>query len=142
MLSRILGRKGKRNLLRHPTTTFFNSSLQRTSGGDQKLREKYEIKQELGSGRFGYVREGVDLQTGDAVAIKTIPKGRRDMSQEMKNEVQLLEKLHGHPNCMRINTWIEESSNLHIITELYTGGELFDRILEAFSPSHHDDLNP
>ena len=35
-----------------------------------------------------------------------------------------------HPNILRMIEFYEDNANFHIITELCTGGEPFDRIVE------------
>jgi len=111
---------------------FFNDVLRSSGsqGDEETLKEKYEIGRELGRGRFGFVRAGVDRVTGDKVAIKTIPRNTSD-ARTLKNEIDILGRIKGAPHCMQMHGWKEDGHNLHIVTELYEGGELFDRILDV-----------
>ena len=102
------------------------------------LYEHYEIGDQLGEGSFGCVRRGVQIATGVDVAIKSIlkPFAQRDDNTNAIIEVEVLRSLD-HPNILRINELVEDSRYYHMITELCTGGELFEKILKnrSFSES-------
>ena len=116
---------------RQMSRNFFTAPCaSQSDDGAKTLLERYEIGRELGRGRFGFVRAGVDRVTGDKVAIKTIPRNTSD-TRTLKNEMALLKRVLGVPHCMQMIDWKEDAHNLHIITELYEGGELFDRILDV-----------
>lgn len=46
----------------------------------------------------------------------------------LKREIQILQEVD-HPNIIRLIEVHEDVKYLHLITELYTGGELYDRIM-------------
>ena len=52
----------------------------------------------------------------------------------MINEVEILKSLD-HPNIVKIYEFFEDSNNFFIVTELCTGGELFERIVDQGSLS-------
>ncbi|OBA16569.1 uncharacterized protein OGAPODRAFT_48411, partial [Ogataea polymorpha] len=84
----------------------------------------------LGAGSFGYVRRAVDQQSGREVAIKVMSKKALGERVSMvENEVVLLKTLD-HPNVVRFIDYYESPSSFYLVTELATGGELFDRIVE------------
>ena len=90
----------------------------------------YDIGDLLGEGSFGCVRKGVQLATGNDVAIKSILKTyaqRKDESNAII-EVEILRALD-HPNILKIIDIVEDSKYYHIVTELCTGGELFEKII-------------
>jgi len=67
-------------------------------------------------------------------AIKSLDRGRLPKAQRKKllYEVDLLKEMvksmQDHPNILKIYEVIKDDRYYHIVTELLTGGELFDRI--------------
>ena len=49
--------------------------------------------------------------------------------EDVRQEVQILGHLSGHPNIMQLKCAFEDRHNVHLIMELCSGGKLFDRIL-------------
>ena len=93
------------------------------------VNEFYDIaKKELGHGHYGTVRVGISKATGEKVAIKTIPKAKVSRPETMRREINILKTLD-HPNIIKLYNVCESSRHLHLVTELCTGGELFDRII-------------
>jgi len=93
--------------------------------------DHYEVKEILGEGAYGCVRRVVHKATGVERAMKTIMKSFVRLS-EVKNmllEVDILRKLD-HPNIIKITEVIQDNRCYHIVTELFCGGELFDKIVE------------
>ena len=66
-------------------------------------------------------------------AIKTITKESVQQShggaERFFAEVDILRKLD-HPNILKLFEFYEDEKYYHLITELCTGGELFDRIID------------
>ena len=85
-------------------------------------------KKELGHGHYGVVRVGKHRETGQRVAIKTIPKAKVSRPETLRREIEILKQVD-HPNIIKLYEVYEDSRNLHLVTELCTGGELFDRII-------------
>jgi calcium-dependent protein kinase len=54
--------------------------------------------------------------------------------ERFKQEILILQQLD-HPNVLKLYEYFEDSRNVYLVTELCTGGELFDRIIaeEFFS---------
>jgi len=96
-----------------------------------EITEEYELQDELGVGSYGKVLRAIDKRTGQVRAIKVVAKSSispKDKNQLME-EVRLLSNLD-HPNIVKLYELVEDSKNFYIISELLTGGELFDRILQ------------
>lgn len=109
-----------------------SKSSRRCRSARIRLAREYKLssdKQELGHGVSAKVREGVQRSTGRRVAIKTIDKSLVRRKDRIKREVSLLSKVH-HPNIIKMYTNYEDDKEVHIVTDLCGGGELFDRIVD------------
>lgn len=93
------------------------------------VRTGYHIEQkELGHGHYGVVRKCRDRGTGEWYAIKSIRKSKVAKIEVLKREIEILKEVK-HPNIIKLIEVYEDERYLHLITELCTGGELFDRII-------------
>ena len=93
------------------------------------VRIKYHINpREIGHGHYGVVRKCMDRQTKEWYAIKSIRKSKVGKIEVLKREVAILEDVR-HPSIIRFIEVHEDVKYLHLVTELCTGGELFDRII-------------
>jgi calcium-dependent protein kinase len=93
------------------------------------LKDRYIITGKLGSGSYGNVYKAIQKSTKTLRAIKSLSK--RDIKTDISKliqEVEMLKKLD-HPNIIKVIEVIEENDYMHIVTELCSGGELFDRIV-------------
>lgn len=48
---------------------------------------------------------------------------------DVRNEILIMERVSVHPNIVQIFGAYEDNDNVHIVLELCTGGDLFDRIV-------------
>ena len=55
----------------------------------------------------------------------------------MFNEFETIKQLD-HPNILKLYGVLDDAKKYHLITELYTGGELFERICSASSFSERE----
>ena len=88
----------------------------------------------LGSGTFGIVYAGTDRQ-GRRVAVKALDKYSHSFDPALAfNEVQTLQRLQNLPavgeQIADLIAVHEDKRYIYLISTLYEGGELFDRILE------------
>lgn len=108
-----------------------------SNGISADVKAKYEILEVIGSGSFGTVRKCKDKKTGELLAVKSICKARVDHLDWLHREISILQSVK-HPHIIQLYETFEDDTNVHIVTELCTGGELFDKVLEmADSPQGH-----
>ena len=94
--------------------------------GYTNLLDIYEVKNKLGSGKFGLVKLGIDKKTGQKVAIKIMKKSSMDSSdlELVRTEIEIL-KICQHPNIIRLYNVFENADYMYIIMEYCSGGDLF-----------------
>eukprot|EP00959_Pyramimonas_sp_CCMP1952_P141416 2959875-Pyramimonas_sp.AAC.1 len=108
-----------------------------------KVRDFYKIGRTLGSGGFAVVKLGTHKVTNDRYAVKimVLPAGdkKEDKGQreEIFKEINILADLE-HANIIRLKEYFEDSDRVYLITELLTGGELLDAVLERGTYSEAD----
>ena len=78
------------------------------------------------AGSFGTVRMGTHRLTATRVAIKQIPK---DMSTQLTREIHHHRRLH-HPHVTQLYEVIATEKYIWLVTELCSGGELYDYLIE------------
>ena len=99
--------------------------------GYTNLTDVYEIKEEIGCGKFGEVRLGIHKQTQQKVAIKIVSKKEMtnvDM-ELMRTEIEIL-KICQHPNIVSLYDVFENEEYFYIIMEYCDGGDLFSYLEE------------
>lgn len=87
---------------------------------------------QLGYGAFAIVFIGTHRPTKQTYAIKQVDRskmfwGDRDA---LKDEIENLKKVREGPNIVQLYEVFEEKHFCYLVTELMSGGELFDRIIE------------
>lgn len=107
------------------------------------IEQRYHIETRiLGAGLHGSVREGIDRITGEHHAIKSIRK--RDnphvKPSGIVREIALLSEMK-HDNIIYLVDVFEDDEYVHIVTNLCTGGELFDKIIQYGDDSCFIDEN-
>jgi hypothetical protein len=111
-------------------------------GTSRRFEQDYKLLPNcmLGSGASGSVYVCTSMRDpSHEYAVKIIPKSSNDLDPSLfREEMQILSTIR-HRNIIRLKD-VYESSNgdVHIVTELAYGGELFDRILKTKSFSERD----
>ncbi|NXC91819.1 DAPK3 kinase, partial [Cercotrichas coryphoeus] len=102
------------------------------------VEDFYEMGEELGSGQFAIVRKCRERKTGLEYAAKFIKKRRLSSSrrgvsrEEIEREVNILREIQ-HPNIITLHDIFENKTDVVLILELVSGGELFDFLAEKES---------
>ncbi|KAG0501579.1 hypothetical protein HPP92_001651 [Vanilla planifolia] len=99
----------------------------------KKLKEIYSLGRKLGQGQFGTTHLCIEKTTSEQYACKSILKRKLTTEADVKDvrrEIQIMHHLSGHPNVVSIIGAYEDAVSVHVVMELCTGGELFDRIIQ------------
>lgn len=98
----------------------------------ENIENSYIIISALGKGSFGCVYKAQKKLTNELRAVKVLQKKNLDSvnRKALLEEVEILKSLN-HPNILKVFEVYEDSISINIITDLCTGGELFDRIVES-----------
>mmetsp|Transcript_63860 Transcript_63860/g.101207 ORF Transcript_63860/g.101207 Transcript_63860/m.101207 type:complete len:485 (-) Transcript_63860:43-1497(-) len=91
-------------------------------------------KKPIGEGSFGRVFIGKHKQTEAQRAIKEIAKDKIKDIAKFDNEVSIQQSLD-HPNIVKLYETYTDKRNVFLVMEMCTGGELFDRIIDAVDES-------
>ncbi|KAK5867366.1 hypothetical protein PBY51_011866 [Eleginops maclovinus] len=109
----------------------------------QNVDDFYEIGEELGSGQFAIVKRCIEKSTGVEYAAKFIKKrqsraSRRGVKrEEIEREVDILQQLQ-HNNIVSLHDVYENRTDVVLILELVSGGELFDFLAQKESLSEEE----
>lgn len=124
----------------------------------RRLSDEYEVSEILGRGGFSVVRKGIKKSSSEKtqVAIKTLRRlgtsnsntNNNNSNPSMRlpnlrqvsisdalltNEIlvmrKIVENVSPHPNVIDLYDVYEDSNGVHLVLELCSGGELFDRIV-------------
>ncbi|XP_074164016.1 death-associated protein kinase 3 isoform X2 [Sminthopsis crassicaudata] len=104
----------------------------------EDVEDHYEMGEELGSGQFAIVRKCRQKSNGMEYAAKFIKKRRLSSSrrgvsrEEIEREVDILREIQ-HPNIITLHDIFENKTDVVLILELVSGGELFDFLAEKES---------
>ncbi|XP_028921773.2 death-associated protein kinase 2, partial [Ornithorhynchus anatinus] len=109
----------------------------------QKVEDVYEIGEELGSGQFAIVKKCRERSSGAEFAAKFIKKRQSRASrrgvrrEEIEREVSILHQVL-HPNVIKLHDVYENRTDVVLILELVSGGELFDFLAQKESLSEEE----
>ncbi|KAK5583102.1 hypothetical protein RB653_004692 [Dictyostelium firmibasis] len=106
-----------------------------SSGGIEKSSQiigNYRLDKTLGIGSFGKVKLAEHIRTGVKVAIKILNRTKiknLKMDEKIRREIQNM-KLFRHPHIIKLYEVIETTTDIFMVMEYVTGGELFEYIVK------------
>lgn len=116
-------------------TNLSSQSIRSITNHHSDITNDYDIYPTiLGTGNYGCVRECLHRDSCEMYAVKTIEKSKVARLDHIRREIELLRAVD-HPSIMNMVDWYENDMYVHIVTEKYTGGELFDKIIENTTDS-------
>ena len=104
------------------------------------IEKNYEILEVIGKGGFGEVKKVRHKELDVIRALKIISKSAYKNQAELKqvkNEIHVM-KLVDHPHIVKLYEYFEDDNKIFIVTELCSGGPLFDEIIKKESFSENE----
>ncbi|KAH9797839.1 calcium-dependent protein kinase 21 [Citrus sinensis] len=98
----------------------------------EDIRQFYTLGKELGRGQFGITYLCTENSTGNSYACKSILKRKlvnKQDREDIKREIQIMQHLSGQQNIVEFRGAYEDRQSVHLVMELCSGGELFDKII-------------
>lgn len=97
-----------------------------------KVEDNYKILNKLGKGAYGSVYKVLNTSNNLKRAMKVIKKellknDEEDGELKFLKEIKILMETD-HPNIIKIYNYYQDEINIYIITELVSGGELYEMI--------------
>jgi serine/threonine protein kinase/predicted ATPase len=91
--------------------------------------QQYRLQEVIGVGGMGTVYRGMDMRTGDNVAVKLLKADAvmddPDLVERFVREAEALRQLN-HPNIVKVLATIEENNRHYIVMDYVSGGSLSD----------------
>eukprot|EP00931_Biecheleriopsis_adriatica_P053574 TRINITY_DN31384_c0_g1_i1.p1 TRINITY_DN31384_c0_g1~~TRINITY_DN31384_c0_g1_i1.p1 ORF type:complete len:556 (+),score=115.25 TRINITY_DN31384_c0_g1_i1:230-1669(+) len=100
----------------------------------------YELEGILGEGAFGVVKKCINKESGRVRVVKTMIKDAVPDEQALYalfNEVTIQAGLD-HPHVCKIFEVFEDHVHLHVVEEIFDGGDLCEQLVEAQAFTEHD----
>ncbi|KAG8056634.1 hypothetical protein GUJ93_ZPchr0002g25211 [Zizania palustris] len=103
----------------------------RGGAGEENPHIRWRKGELIGSGAFGQVYLGMNLDTGELLAVKQVLIGSNNATREkaqahireLEEEVKLLKNL-SHPNIVRYLGTVQEEDTVNILLEFVPGGSI------------------
>ncbi|ORY90454.1 kinase-like domain-containing protein [Syncephalastrum racemosum] len=121
--------------------TLFKKTHEKSDDGSYppELEKEYTVtKKTLGVGSFAVVKECIHKSTGESYALKIILKkaiaGKEHM---LTSELDILKQVR-HPHIVSMHHMYESVDAVYIVTDLASGGELFQQLLEKGNYTEKD----
>lgn len=107
-----------------------------------EVKKNYDIGDSLGSGNFAVVKKAKNVKHSEnkfpeEVAIKIIDKAKVEDMNDIQREIEIMSSVT-HQNVIKLYEIYDEPKKMHLVMELVTGGELFDRIVSRGNYTEKD----
>ncbi|XP_065096182.1 myosin light chain kinase, smooth muscle [Paramisgurnus dabryanus] len=96
---------------------------------DCSVKDFYDIEDRLGTGKFGQVFKLVEKSTKKVWAGKFIKAFSQKEKENVKQEIGIMNSLH-HPKLVQCVDAFQGKSDMVMVLEMISGGELFERIVD------------
>lgn len=115
----------------HLNKSSFASYQQQQDQEPLSFDQTYQIlpHRKLGHGIAGQVHQCIHRSSTQLCAVKTMTKSQMRRKDRIKREISFLKQVQ-HPNIIRMYDAYEDENEVHIVTEICRGKELFDKIVE------------
>ncbi|EDV54305.1 serine/threonine-protein kinase GG21441 isoform X1 [Drosophila erecta] len=95
------------------------------------IRNTYTLGRIIGDGNFAIVFKIKHRQTGDSYALKIIDKNKcKGKEHYIDAEVRVMKKLN-HPHIISLILSVDQNTNMYLVLEYVSGGDLFDAITQV-----------
>jgi len=94
------------------------------------IREKFKIRDTLGSGAYAQVWKVIDRDTEEEWAMKVVFKNRAFSQKRLDQEIEALKKAK-HPNIICLRDISSDENHLYLRQDLAKGGCLFDFLIDS-----------
>jgi hypothetical protein len=94
----------------------------------EKAEKEYDMKEEIGKGKFGRVHRAVHKTTGKVMAAKFLRCATKKKREAVYNEIDIMNCLHYHRLLLLADVF-ESTKEIIMVLEYIGGGELFLRII-------------
>ncbi|XP_032595173.1 serine/threonine-protein kinase GA29083 isoform X2 [Drosophila grimshawi] len=95
------------------------------------ISDNYTLGQMIGDGNFAVVLKIKDRQTGLPYALKIIDKSKcKGKEHYIDAEVRVMKKLE-HPHIISLIMDVDQVTNMYLVLEYVSGGDLFDAITQV-----------
>ncbi|XP_045103715.1 LOW QUALITY PROTEIN: mitogen-activated protein kinase kinase kinase kinase 4-like [Portunus trituberculatus] len=99
---------------------------------EDDMRDFYDIKKEIGRGRFGTVYLVEDKKTRQKFAAKFVNTRRNQDRANVEREVEIMKTLNAeaaHPRLIQLYDAYDMEKEMCLVLEIVDGGELFERVI-------------